>query len=1199
MPPVTDAVLGSRFWLVNDFAPLGEVQNAGAQPNAPVNVKHDAAVFSFVANEGDEMVRSAINRAEMFAAQHTLADNAEEVELVRSNEVAQVLLPNNKDTFIDEAAQLYTDKGLEGNALQLCTKAFEKLMLTEEFSSRAEAGGALGEKGKAALMNAVLGLAKMLSKGAISESAVVELANGRFYDASNATDLLRLAADSAKKVRETFVGKAKFDAVIAACEAALAGAQDLDEARRDELEGMLAQLRNKKEEAIAARRNAVSFIKTNYLFTDPTGAVKSDAKFQSKQLDQIRDSLRAFRYNADQRRGYKNGFMEGVRRYFDNWKSNIANKDNLLSADAYRTLQGNDDNFNEVARAFFQMLRPADNPDDLFAAVAVNDSAADATRLSHLTNDRIRYHYSGIEQREKKSAAELRNGLAGIESGGSRTVTLSAGFDVLIGIDADWAKLNAKAGADINFTAAVNVNDKDGRVDVTYSIGGGLHGGATAQIGGDPDSEKDEDKVAGLGVKAEAGLRGSRTSSVTKTYANIDEFVRTLGPHSRLVNHRVREYIYTFGKDVVKGIGHGVMLGLTKLGFRISRSNMDQVDYSAKLRDENVFGQTAGILLRRRNTEILSKKKSVTWSGGAYAQGEGGVYFLKGEGKDSALATDKKLGGGISYDYSRTWLNENKRYSSFAKSLAKCSANYLEGRLNVEIDRAGQGDAEYTQAVRNLVTNARTGTALAEALTGLSSLIDRFEADSTALEKGETDQWRIQARRARVLAVAVALMARRAENFDRTRAAAAASREYLLQRLANPVVEFPEDIFLEELNDAFDMSKPVKSRHVTRFTFTYDLFQSGSEDLLAKGVEKTGVGNVGFVNDIATSAPGSATLESLQGDVADFGREMAGLNGKVELLLIKENNLATVPDKRPWENANTFAIEARIPDALPLRLLIELIVRNVVKRAAGTEEINESQLRTELKDAFLDTMKTTGEKALVDGGAKLLGEGVGKLAEIFPAFGKLLGALTVIGPKYDSTDDTFKTLRFNFVGGRFSNFSLSEDYEYKAKFSLKPLPFLDFSFGMSSDTKNLDYLVYTKPPLVAMLGVAANYNDTGNQEAFTTFLTRNQKGVARVMRAASDLAPNEDDDPRWRADRDAIRASFLEVRNLLTNVSLRNDPLGMEARLLMPRLEEVINAARNVAPDAEFAEMRPIAQTLFSLMAKAYTMAEMSERNPL
>ena len=73
--PVSDAVLGSRFWLVNDFASLENVQgvNDPAQDNVqvdgPANVKHDAEVFSFVASEGDEMVRSAINRAEMFAEQ--------------------------------------------------------------------------------------------------------------------------------------------------------------------------------------------------------------------------------------------------------------------------------------------------------------------------------------------------------------------------------------------------------------------------------------------------------------------------------------------------------------------------------------------------------------------------------------------------------------------------------------------------------------------------------------------------------------------------------------------------------------------------------------------------------------------------------------------------------------------------------------------------------------------------------------------------------------------------------------------------------------------------------------------------------------------------------------------------------------------------------------------------------------------------
>ncbi|MBP5674614.1 MAG: hypothetical protein J6X49_19695, partial [Victivallales bacterium] len=89
---INDKVLGSRFWLVNDFQPLQQNDNASNVAVAPVrhqpptiNVKHDATVFSFVANGEDGMVKSAINKAEIFAASHTLSEEERNQETAKAN----------------------------------------------------------------------------------------------------------------------------------------------------------------------------------------------------------------------------------------------------------------------------------------------------------------------------------------------------------------------------------------------------------------------------------------------------------------------------------------------------------------------------------------------------------------------------------------------------------------------------------------------------------------------------------------------------------------------------------------------------------------------------------------------------------------------------------------------------------------------------------------------------------------------------------------------------------------------------------------------------------------------------------------------------------------------------------------------------------------------------------------------------------
>ena len=96
---INDKVLGSRFWVANDFQPLQQNDNASNVANAQliqhrpaIKVKHDSTAFSFATNGEDAMVKSAINKAEIFAASHTLSEEERNQETAKAlPEIIRVL----------------------------------------------------------------------------------------------------------------------------------------------------------------------------------------------------------------------------------------------------------------------------------------------------------------------------------------------------------------------------------------------------------------------------------------------------------------------------------------------------------------------------------------------------------------------------------------------------------------------------------------------------------------------------------------------------------------------------------------------------------------------------------------------------------------------------------------------------------------------------------------------------------------------------------------------------------------------------------------------------------------------------------------------------------------------------------------------------------------------------------------------------
>jgi len=1233
---INDKVLGSRFWLVNDFQPLQQNDNASNVAVAPVrqqqpasNVKHDATVFSFVANSEDGMVKSAINKAEIFAASHTLSEEERNQETARANENKRYLLGDEDavEEFLLEVNQLYTSRFGE-NGANFCATALNKLMVTSEFDERARIArrkGVLGRAGLESLKNAVLGLAHMLQEGKISENAVVILADFNIYDASRQADMLRLAADSAKKTRELFIGEKRFNALIQQCEDNLNNnAQNLTQNQIDTIKALIRELKDLAKEAIRLRRQASSGIKTNYKFTDDTGKVTSDSKFQEQQIKQIRESLRAFRYDLDQLRGAKMGRMERMRRAFDDTFSYYSGA--RIDRQLYTQMQNADNSFNDLLKLI--LLRTtgaaapepqldADNPyagatDEVVLGdkISLAASAKAATHLSHLTNDRIRYHRSGAEKRVEANAKAIRDELGVIaKSSGERTVTFRAGADFLFDLNLGFAEADVKAGFTGMVSAQIKVDNRDGTVSVTYSKGLDLHAKGAVTLGVDRD-EKGDDLEGGFGVDVKAGVNVGGQHSVTKTYANLDEFIRTASKYNLVMTPRPREVFYAWAPRLIKGLGHLFVLGATAFGFRISKSKMDQVSYSAELRNRNVFGPMSGLFLKKRNVEVLGERKGVSFQGGLKASADAGVFYANNGGYD----TNIEFGGSLGISHTREYFVKNKTYVSFAKSLMNCSADFLRQRFDSELDNQNEilpQNNQWRVSITNLVQETDIvppgehydAGRIASSFTRLTTTLHELEESAAGHDSKDKAFWNQFAAKARILSIAVALLAKRADALQgadpqtiAAKKAAKAAIRYIIPRLANPIVKLPQKIYQEKFFRIFDLGKPPMTKTVGSFSVMYDLWDGKIGELL----ENIGIGE--STSDTLIGATGKTDATA----VADLAKETGGQAHKIEFKVTRTKPRSKTPDVRPWVNSKKTFIDVRLTAALPLRVLLDHIVRSYAKSVGGAsdEQIEESKLKDEIKEALMDSLKTTLEDTAIQSAEPLLNCTIGQLLKENKGFQKFMGKLGFLKKAYNEfysfEDDTFKTLRFTFSNGRFVSFSMSEDYETDGKLEIKPLPFLGFEIGLSSQTYVNDYTIFRKPTANMFMDAASDYAAAGNMEGFKNFLTRNQNHVVRIIQAGKQNAQDvaRPDDKFWTKDCENMQAIMHDCNALLADLENLQNEIGEEARNIRETFNALVEEVRQQEDDMETADILDLANRFFRTTSSIYTLAAMATLPP-
>ena len=1232
---ITDATLGRRFWAVNDFSKLA-APNAANAPNVPAaeaeeNNKLSPNILSFINAGGDTMAQSAINKAQLFAATHTLTNEevdretakseANLLELVGNNDAVTQVVNAVKEVFIQRNAGV-TQEAAE----RFCRTALNKLMATDEFDARAhvpvqqgapENARRLGVKGLNSLKNAMLGLAGMLKDGTIREDAVLILANEKYYDAANRTDLLRLATDSAKKVKELFIGKDRYEALIQQCEDRLGAlGNNISENQRTLINGQISALKTLKNEAINLRTEATVCIKTDYQIQDPSGKITNERKFQWKQLKKICDSLRAFRYDLDNLNGKKMGPGEWIRRKFDDIRSSLTQ--NRITADQYNTILQNDNTFNECLRTIRNTLSAAEqaanlpfnpaapepqaNMDDfekvsdnvsLNDTIISNDFAKAATTLSHLTNNRLRYHFSGVEKNEAENYKAISDELGSIaKNGGERTVALKMGVKAMLDLNLIAADFKTKAGFTGDVTAKIKVDNADGTVNVTYSIGGKGEFSAGTYLGANPKMAGSQD---GYGGMVEGKVSAGATRSVTKTYANLKEFAKTASRLNILMTPRPREIFYAWGKAVLKVLKKGFLLGTALVGLRKRHSLMDMHKYNAVLRNRNIFGNMGGIFLKKRNLEIIGERKTVSFTGALQGNIKGGYYFKNGESLASNIEVN--ISGGI--DYSRELSVNGKFYKSFANSLSGCSEVFLRNKFTA--DAANMAD-NWKDPLITLVNNTDGGNVqeITRASSALVEILTQLEDSVIDVPKKNAAFWHNFAQKAKLLAVATALLTKRAAALDdgangaaNAKTAAKAAGGYIIPRLANPVIKIPSNVFHKEFFDVFEMTAPRTTRTVINVKASYDALGN----LVDEKMNDYGIGK-----EAKKTVQGNLLNTSVETGVS-FTKGTLGLSGNVEGRITIENVVSKHQDARPWLRKGKRTIDVRLPTNLPLRFIVDTATRHYIKSRGGLSELDKSQWQQEFKSALIDSLKNNVEDLAIENIPNLLDYSLKDLAEQYPAIGKFVGGISFLKNKrkddYQFTDASYKTLSFELDNNwRFTSFKLSNDYDTDAKLEITPTSFIAIELSLSSKTSVNNWIVYPKPKPNTLLKLASDYIAAGNPKGFVNLLARNKKGVLRLMDAVKHNAPDRPNDKYWQADKEAMNNLLAECINHLNTFANENTLLAEQAKVVRQTFMNFINNVVNPPENLNDGGKLELAAQFFTTIAQIYTLKEMSNHQP-
>lgn len=1088
MHPIADGSLGSQYWITTDLSRLSELYETGVESDRPV----DAAGESVEPEKGvigdDSVLTSLANGSEsdkfknVFGQAKTLAPlMAEEGQpwqallAVAAGQMAALSDSESIEGLVAKTVRLsrhYIPEKLakggawKGGENELAQRALVHVLLSKEFSERARGGDKIDRAGMLALVNATIGVMKMACEGKVDLEQPSDCMFGEVADLSKPADVLRLAVKTAQSAREKFVDESGLEDLVRNATAQLGDSLD----PFADVDGLRSELQDQIDSLIRLRKEASQCLDLTFDLKDASvGEIE-------KNLGEARNAMRAFRYDLDCATGKKMGFMERLRRKLDDRFSRTTG--NRMPPGHYAKILDCESKIMGILRR-----HGVDVPSVTGCFHGVKDLAELATNMTHATNNHIRYYFSGAETRREKfakQAHEMFDPL--VAKGGSRTVSFEVGLDVRAGFKAgEVVELDAGGGAKYVHTAKVSVSPGGGEVTVTYYDGAAVEGSVKGQVGTGKWDGKNTDKAkvgANFNGKSEVGGGKGRTV----TYPSLDAFIADCNGENSLVDVGPKHSFLCLGK-LYQGCRALLRRGrdlLAKLGFVIHKSVVDSRSYRAMLQRNGVMRKVDSILSNApRHFQRTSEKIYGVFKAGGEVGGGMNVNLFRGIDEESGMeksASALDLSGSLGCSGECQFNVHGLEMRARIDTLRMESDDMLEYRLDEAAEHPDTAD---------LVEGFRKD---GEDLSKLAERLVDLENEATDCDDDRV-KWQRICRRLEALTVRYVQLERRLEDSKDVKRLESA-RAFFSERLLNPQMDIPEDLFWEMLVDVTSQMRTGKSIHKANFKLDYNV---GTE----------------FVADVAKSSP-----SSLQSDKPGVGlnyrqqvgqgaisnavtsvMESVGAKGSVELAVTVEQPNGR--DVRPWKNGKTVVFDVKLAPNLPVRALVRHVASKYVDSLTDEEKQskdNESLMVETMAEILASMGLTTTLEALMadrtDPTRRALVAQVEKEEE------------SPIDPDIDIASSSVQTIQFRFEHGRLACRSIlteeGSESTLGARFKAGPIGIgLHMKTGYSQS--QIERSVYVNPHFDTLLGRTAEFLRGGTRSQLALFLAHNKVGTLKAF----------------------------------------------------------------------------------------------------
>lgn len=1145
MPPIADisqSQLGSRFWITKDTESFQKIYDNSKLSVPSFSAPHltrvkasDRRMLSLTQTGVSDKLKNVFGQAKAFAEKidvesHDFSYNTkllgalgdENLESLAKS-VVRILVQDEVLHGESEPHKVQDEIGNAKNVLKLmlATDDFKDLLLAPNATAADKA------KVRLALVNAAAGALRLVWDGNATYDSIFELSKGDLFDLAKGTDVYRLAVATAAKARETFIDAAGL---------------------KDKVDGFIASNSLTYEERNSLLKALDDVVTAREEISGVLGKVKFDVgdgktATVEKKLKEVRERMRAFRYDIDRKRGSVKAGMEGVRRWFDDINGVQDGREKVEKGFAKEA---------EAVRELNKLLKLDPGANNRIKTCLEADTTTEATNLTHTANNEIRYYFTGKERRLDVFSAKAHEVLGEMKNGESRTVKLTLGGTVAGKLGVADAEITGQ------YARTVKVSKSGGEYVLTLVEGAEVEG--KAAFGASP-----EEHGVGGGVTGAASIGGKKSVS----YKSVSDLIADLKGEDQVVSATSNSTRLCLGnawaglKKVGKKIGNGLLGLATTLGFREHHSLMNQNAYQAALVNNGIIAGLDRMLAANQHAVKTVETKATQLSGGF-----GG--FVSG---NVAAFGAFDVSGGVSakYTYSTDRSVESVAYRPLTEKLAFQSDESLLKIVGNDAFEAPHDLAEVKSRLKGMEERMRQleGEAKPE------DCLDEFAG-----------KWK-------KLAAESVLLVRQAEAFlaGYEGEEAQALRKEMLEivdviafHLDRPRVTMTDQEFDTRFLEKLFTDDDATVTHTGEVTVSYNVID---------GLTSMFNGGVGLPGEDDKNLRASVASRFVNGPTQTVVNTTLPTDQTVSAK-VTTSHKARRDDVRPWVNDTSTDVEVSCSANLTVRAIC-LFVANQVFKGEG-EDNDLSGEAPELKELFLDDMRSNLADAEKDFMEKSFFDVLGRKLKL-PKDGEF-------GSDYDNTN--YPTLKWHFENGRLVSISEVEKGVTKGSLSFG-VEIHGVKVGLKAESTltevSMRRKMIVKPPLTAVLAKTETVLRAGKGlTSVEEFLDKDPESTPHTLYRLAKMfradAVDKAKDPRFEKDSREARKTLTDVLTLLTKAKAKDeerfgyrvDALKANLDAAFKRLGEM-NAA-DIGDEAKRAKVLHLVARILTGISRAYTLAK-------